>query len=80
MGRGVDGGEDGEIEVHVDEDGRRYSWNPRLQTAEWLDDDDEEEADDFAVEEKENENEDEYNYLYTAQEEPPDDRVSFEEK
>ena len=24
-------------EILEDEEGRRYSWNPRLQTAEWLD-------------------------------------------
>ena len=25
------------IEILEDEEGRRYRWNPRLQTAEWLD-------------------------------------------
>ena len=26
-----------EVEIREDEEGQRYSWNPRLQTAEWLD-------------------------------------------
>ena len=51
-------------EVHVDEDGRRYSWNPTLETSEWLD----EVKEEVVVEEvvvDEVEEEDEYNYLYT---------------
>ena len=40
---------DDDIQIIEAEDGRRYSWNPRLQTAEWLDQDVKDEVDTAAA-------------------------------